>query len=215
MIREAKVSWGALGDAIIQSLGATLALTQKPLNSHPLTTQRCQAVPFGPPREPCGGKEGQIQSKPGSGGGWHLRTFSWARLKRFWTCLAKSPALPLLPSAMALARPCPQPRSCRWRVLTEEVGGEARQHPLRTPEPPEPPERLPRQPAQGWGTGLGDVEDPALGGINEDHRGSSWPRTGQLRNSTDDKILLLETVVKKVPDLSDCGITRVGRDPQG
>lgn len=38
-------------------------------------------------------------------GGWvSRRTFSCARLNRFWTCLAKSPAPPLLPSAMAAAR---------------------------------------------------------------------------------------------------------------
>lgn len=37
--------------------------------------------------------------------GWESRrTFSCARLNRFWTCLAKSPAPPLLPSAMAAAR---------------------------------------------------------------------------------------------------------------
>lgn len=43
--------------------------------------------------------------RDGGVGGGLGRTFSCARLKRFWTCLAKSPAPPLLPSAMAAALP--------------------------------------------------------------------------------------------------------------
>lgn len=49
----------------------------------------------------------------------------------------------------------------------KEVGGEARRHPLRAPEPPEPPKGSPgtRHRPEGWGV----MGDPVLRGTHKDH----------------------------------------------